>query len=76
MNDRFLTFRFGLGFLPTSSMMAFAAALLKTGEAMALCSELLGPLPPAAVPLAKTPFFRGENCGLMLDSLEDPNNLS
>jgi hypothetical protein len=35
------------------------------GDAIALCSELLGPLPPPT-----TPFFIGDTGGLMLVSLE------
>ena len=73
VNDRFLSLLSalfmanadGLGFFPTSSMIAFAAALLNIGDAMALCSELLGPLPPPALL-----FFSGDAGGLILVSLD------
>lgn len=81
VKDRFLSFLSALlfaymddlGVFPTSSIMALAAALLKIGEAIALCSELLGPLPPA-----KFPFLLGDIGGLILVSLDagEPNKRS
>lgn len=58
------------GALPTSSMMALAAALLKTGEAMALRSELL------EGPLLTVPCLLGDPGGLLLTSLGDPKRRS
>ena len=69
VNDLFLTFRpcdLGSGcLLPTSSMMALAAALLKTGEAMELCSELEGPLPDPTDPVLRLAPPPPTNGGLL-----------
>ena len=69
VNDLFLFFVLfcGPAFLPTSSMMALAVALLKIGDVMGLVLELTR---------LELKLFSGELGGLMLVSRDDPNNLS
>ena len=69
VNDLFLFFVlfWGPAFLPTSSMMALAVALLKIGDVMGLVLELTR---------LELKLFSGELGGLMLVSRDDPNNLS